>query len=692
MLCRVNGTNTKAQKKDYNNWVKLTIHFTTNLDVDVTEEFLEHLSAPFGAIGDTIIRSHHRQQVPTFSIHGYGVVFYYDATAALRAMEALQSKVVNGIHLRTSLSPKITGEYIRNSTSAHIAASAAAAPGSVGLPTVGMGGNGTIQLGGLNQAARSLNSPSMGRTMGGNGLGLSINTGLSSGFNGLGDSMGGDFSSSYRDSRDIFSGDATMTGSLTGIAGGGSQTTTPRTGLSSLLPPNHPVLSLSISTTNNSSNNGNGLLSDNPSVLLTSAAPSDRSVISNIYDPYQSNPSSRTTTPRNATFTYQEANARLAAAAGLGTPGGSNTIGLGSSVGFGSGFGSQNPSNSGTPVARFGAEPFSGGSSLVSGLSSSPSIPLSINTTVGGGLSLSQPSLQTSEFSLTDDRADLLYSQQARLSPAAPPQMSLQHLSGKQPGTPGSSNILGRIPGLFDNASGLGGDSFDMSISSSTGMHQQQSSPSYPGQPQPSEMEQYFMYLNRQRTVHHTALHHHLSNASPSSSRGSSPRNLNLLHAHNGQQHFQAPQQSQHQQLQQQSLHHYQNNGNGLGLPPLAPSSSQSPAAPSFTYPPVPPTSTNGSSTGSSAASSPHSHAAYLRQQQQQAWLQQQMQHLQLHGTSHNGHFNNSNSSSSNNNQNHASLSNNNHHHAIPSPPTSSPSLNRTIAPPSLTAFSGSHL
>lgn len=109
--CSVNGTNSKVPKKDYNNWVKLTLHFTTNSDVEVNEEFLEHICAPFGDIGDTIVRSHHRTQYPTFSTHGYGVVFFYDANCALRAMESLQGKVFNGIHIKCSLSPKVNNDH-----------------------------------------------------------------------------------------------------------------------------------------------------------------------------------------------------------------------------------------------------------------------------------------------------------------------------------------------------------------------------------------------------------------------------------------------------------------------------------------------------------------------------------------------------------------------------------------------------
>jgi hypothetical protein len=581
-------------KKDYNNWTKLTIHFTASVDVDVTEEFLEYLSAPFGAIGDTIIRSHNRQQIPSFSIHGYGVVFYYDANAASNAMEALQGKVVNNIHLRTSLSPKITGEYMRNATAAHVM------------------GNSLAMGGGLNQGGRALVSPRVNNSLGSKlGLGITTASASNSAFTGLRDFSEtiGQGSSSNFDVLGVSKGEGFGLNESEGI----TTSVSPRAaGLSSLLPANHPGLTLSISTTgtsntnnmnsNNSLLNSGGIVGDNVS-FLGSAAPSDRSVLTNIYDPYQSYPASRTTTPRNAnTFPYQENNGRQSTGSSLVA----NYTGNSSYVGVG-GVSSQNASNGGTPVARF-PESFSSG----------------MNGPIGGNPTSSsspQVSLTLSELSLTDDRADLLY-QQTRMSPA-------QNSGGKTASA--TSRMLSRNPGLLDAVpstspfmrpaslslnSGIGlslngGDIFDGSLSGIANI----SGNGTAGQSE-AEQQQYFLYMNRQRSLSHHNHHHHLmlaSHTSPSSSRGSSPRNLNLMNP--GQLHIQQMLQAQ-QQLQHH--HHQQQQHQGTSSPSLPP------------LPPPPP------STASPATGSPVSHAAYLRQKQQQqqqqlqqqqyqqAWLQQQ--------------------------------------------------------------------
>lgn len=557
------------------------------MDVDVTEEFLERLCQPFGAIGDTIIRSHHRQQVPSFSIHGYGVVFYYDATAALRAMEALQGKVVNNIHLRTSLSPKITGEYMRNTTSGHV-------------------------VGGMSQANRTLTSP---RGIGlGSGLGLSINTssmpgvgigtnlgsgmmtgGLGSGLNGgmtefgeLGNVTGGFGLGNDNPERSV------LDESISIGAGSRSLNATPRAGLSSLLPVNHPGLSLSIST-NTNTNNGFG---ENAS-LLTSSTPSDRSIISNIYEPYQSNPASRTTTPRNASYSYQEANARLAAAASLAGAGSNGNNGLSSSIysNFG-GYSSQNASNCGTPIARY-TEPFSSSTTNSNSFS---------NVANSSGNILSQsPSLQLSlsELSLTDDRADLLY-QQTRLSPAP----TAPTTTGKT--APGTSTMLSRNPGLFENTTNVSSSSgllrpSGLNITSGVSYGESSFDASSANSNNPaglSDMDQYFMYMNRQRSVPNHNINHHqilLNNnnnnsISPSNSRGSSPRNFHLTMSQQNQLQMQQFLQQQQQQQQQIGV-------DSPGLPPLPPQ------------------------TSSSGGGSPHANAAYIRQQQ--AWLQQQQQQQQ---------------------------------------------------------------
>lgn len=102
----MNGTSTKAQKKDYNNWFKLTIHFSTTENVDVTEEFLDALCSPYGIIGDTIIRSHQRSMSPQFFLSGYGVVFFHDEAGANRAFQALHGQVVQTLRLSCTLSPR----------------------------------------------------------------------------------------------------------------------------------------------------------------------------------------------------------------------------------------------------------------------------------------------------------------------------------------------------------------------------------------------------------------------------------------------------------------------------------------------------------------------------------------------------------------------------------------------------------
>lgn len=102
----MNGTATRAQKKDYNNWYKLTIHFSTHDNVDVTEEFFDSLCAPFGIIGDTIIRAHQRSHTPHFVLSGYGVVFFQEQPGANRALQALHGQVVQGLHLSCTLSPR----------------------------------------------------------------------------------------------------------------------------------------------------------------------------------------------------------------------------------------------------------------------------------------------------------------------------------------------------------------------------------------------------------------------------------------------------------------------------------------------------------------------------------------------------------------------------------------------------------
>lgn len=102
----MNGTATRAQKKDYNNWYKLTIHFSTHENVDVTEEFFDSLCAPFGIIGDTIIRSHQRSHTPHFVLSGYGVVFFQEQPGANRALQALHGQVIQGLHLSCTLSPR----------------------------------------------------------------------------------------------------------------------------------------------------------------------------------------------------------------------------------------------------------------------------------------------------------------------------------------------------------------------------------------------------------------------------------------------------------------------------------------------------------------------------------------------------------------------------------------------------------
>lgn len=56
----INSTNSRAPKKPYDSWHKLTLHFTSYRGdgQDVTEEILDSLCSPFGEIGDTVVRNH----------------------------------------------------------------------------------------------------------------------------------------------------------------------------------------------------------------------------------------------------------------------------------------------------------------------------------------------------------------------------------------------------------------------------------------------------------------------------------------------------------------------------------------------------------------------------------------------------------------------------------------------------------
>ena len=102
--CSVNSTNTKAPKKPYHQWHKFTIHFTTDVVTDVTEEVLQRLCNPFGDIGDTVVRSHVPLNAPEVGIAGYAVVFYLELASAQRAFEYLNKTTVNHITFTCSFS------------------------------------------------------------------------------------------------------------------------------------------------------------------------------------------------------------------------------------------------------------------------------------------------------------------------------------------------------------------------------------------------------------------------------------------------------------------------------------------------------------------------------------------------------------------------------------------------------------
>lgn len=99
----VNSTNTKAPKKTYNAWHKLTVHFTTDILMEVSEEFLDRICAPFGEIGDTVVRSHVPMNPPEVGIVGYAVVFYTIGTSAQKACDYLNKSTINHVTFNCSV-------------------------------------------------------------------------------------------------------------------------------------------------------------------------------------------------------------------------------------------------------------------------------------------------------------------------------------------------------------------------------------------------------------------------------------------------------------------------------------------------------------------------------------------------------------------------------------------------------------
>lgn len=79
----------------------------------VTEEFLEAVFGPFGAVEDIIIKRHIVSTNPPV-VHGYGNVYFLDTIPAMNAMVAMKDVTVNGVSFECSLTMPKSGNSFAN--------------------------------------------------------------------------------------------------------------------------------------------------------------------------------------------------------------------------------------------------------------------------------------------------------------------------------------------------------------------------------------------------------------------------------------------------------------------------------------------------------------------------------------------------------------------------------------------------